>query len=75
MGITILTPADHNLPLELEEDYLYRGYIIRRDREGFNVYDPNKPTEVADDGWGITLLDAMLVINEIVDGEPRRKIY
>ncbi len=53
-------------------DYLYRTHVIRVEDDGYGVYDTN--TDRADGcGWGLTLFDAMAVVNEIMDEGPRRK--
>lgn len=56
-------------------NYLYRGYVIRifAGEPGYSVYLPDREDFEDEDGWGATLFDAMAVINELVDGEPRRK--
>lgn len=59
--------------LEKDKDYLYRGYVIRVEDDGYGVYDPQRPDDMDEDGWGISVYDAMVVINEIVDGCERRK--
>ncbi len=62
-----------NRVLQRNTDYLYRGYVIRVAQGSYDVLDPQRDEDRDEDGWGATVWDAMCVINEIVDGSPRRK--
>lgn len=71
-----LVPIDaswENRSLDRSTDYLYRGYVIRPIPGGYDVLDPQREEDREEDGWGATPYDAMVVINEIVDGCERRK--
>lgn len=75
-----LIPIDatwHSRVLDKKIDYLYRGYVIRVAQGGYDVLDPQRTEahveQLGEDGWGATVYDAMLVINELVDGCERRK--
>lgn len=60
-----------NRVLDKRIDYLYRGYVIRVTEGGYDVLDPQREEDRDEDGWGATVYDAMVVINEIVDGCER----
>lgn len=71
-----LIPIDaswHSRVLDKKIDYLYRGYVIRVECDGYGVYDPSKVDDQDECGWGCTVYDTMCVINEMVDGCERRK--
>jgi len=60
-------PLKFYLPHDPDALYLYRGYAIAGDVDGFNVLYPDRLSEEVDLGWGKDLINAMVIVNELVD--------
>lgn len=57
--------------------YLYRGYLIVGVAMGWDIFDPQDAwtgtPEESDIGFGISMYEAMAVVNEHIEGTIRRK--
>ena len=58
-----------NRILEPRVNYLYRGYVIHAEDNSYTAYDQ----EGDEYGWGCTVYDILCVVNELVEGTPRRE--
>lgn len=73
-----IVPIDASWAYKAWEDhvnYLYRGYVLQRIGEAdYSAFDPDDesstPFEYA---WGSSPYNLMAAVNELVDGEGRRK--
>ena len=75
-------PLQYNIVHLVGARYLYRGYVILGVADGWSVLDPRHtggnleklhPHRDPEDGWGKDMYQAMAVVNEIVEGDVRRK--
>lgn len=67
IGFVHIDAAQINTPHNPQGRYLYRGYAIIGDADGWSVWDPRDANSEDDLGWGMDMANAMAIVDELVE--------